>query len=124
MPSYRYIDDFSPLNTYKLIRNIPATPDNIGISDAWLTVKSSLSLPDSEAEFSLHITTTPSGIGYVTNYEDYTARLLFTVEPLDSESLDYQATYYYDIKIKLDNSEFYTVETGKLFTTPIVTQVF
>jgi hypothetical protein len=122
MSTYRNIDDFSPKDTYKLVRTIPSTPDDSSITDAWWTVKEDPTDPDSNAMFSLHITPTESDSGQVFNYTDLTAQLSFIVQPTDSTLMDGVATYYYDIQVKLLNDEVYTIETGKLFTTRTVTQ--
>jgi hypothetical protein len=121
MASYRYIDDFNPKDTYKFMRNIPSTPNDELISDAWWTVKTDSVLPDDEAIFSLHITTTLTTSGIIYNYLDLSARLLFTTQPTDSAMMDVLTTYYYDIQVKLANNEVYTVEYGRLFTGNTVT---
>ncbi len=121
--AYRYIDDFNIKDTYKFIRTIPSTPDDVIISEAWWTVKTDETLPDTEALFSLHITPVLSSSGIINNYTDLTASLTFTAQPTDSVLMDPLTTYYYDIQIKLANDEIYTVEQGRLFTGRTVTHL-
>jgi hypothetical protein len=121
MATYRYIDDFNIKDTYKFIRNIPSTPNDETIAEAWWTVKTDITTPDDESMYSLHITPVLTSSGLVNNYADLTARLLFTAQPIDSALMDPLITYYYDIQIKLANDEIYTIESGRLFTGRTVT---
>lgn len=121
MPAYRYIDDFCPKDTYKLGRNIPSTPEGATIIQAWWTVKESETDIDSNAIFSLTIGTAETSSGIVTNYVDGTARVLFIAQPSNSELMQGNATYYYDIQVKLDTNEIYTIELGKLFSNRVIT---
>lgn len=123
MPAYRNISDFCPKDTYKLTRNVPSTPNDSPITDAWWTVKNDPELPDDTAIFSLHITPTESPSGIVSNYEDLSGQLAFIAVPDDSAAMTNLTSYYYDIQIKLVSGEVYTVEVGKLFTLRTVTQV-
>ena len=122
MAAYRNIDDFCPRNTYSLVRNIPSTPNNITITDAWWIVKADSELPDSTAMFELHITPAASASGQVFNYIDLTAQLLFTAQPEDSSAMFGMSPYFYDIQIQLADNTRYTIETGKLFTLRAVKQ--
>lgn len=118
MANYRYIDDFSIGDTYKLIRMLDSVPDNQVITDAYWTVKAHLNDSDANAVFKIHITptTTASGIGEVTNYSDGTVRLQFIAQPTASISMDAMSTYYYDVHVNLYSGEKYMLESGKLFT--------
>jgi hypothetical protein len=126
MASYRYIDDFSVGDTYKLIRTLdPVSSVTEQITDAYWTVKSNVNATDQNAELSVHITETTgvSGIGEVTNYPDGSIRLQFIATPEASNSMSQQSTYYYDIHVNLVSGEKYMLESGKLFTGLFVTHV-
>lgn len=123
MALYRYIDDFTIGDTYKLSRTIEQVPDGQLITDAYWTVKAEATDTDAEAMFKLHITTESSAAGQVTNYDDESAQLEFIVLPTDSSLMDGVETYLYDIHITLDSGEKYALEIGKLFTGPKVLQV-
>lgn len=123
MALYRYIDDFTIGDTYKLSRTIEQVPDAQLITDAYWTVKASVTDTDAEAMFKLHITTESSASGQVTNYDDESAQLEFIALPTDSVMMDGVETYLYDIHITLDSGEKYALEVGKLFTGPKVLQV-
>ena len=123
MALYRYIDDFTIGDTYKLSRTIEQVPDGQLITDAYWTVKASVLDTDAEAMFSLHITSESSAAGQVVNYDDESAQLEFIVLPSDSSLMDGVETYLYDIHITLDSGEKYALEIGKLFTGTKVLQV-
>lgn len=124
MPYYRYIDDFCIGNTYRLYRYLDSTPGNSPITDAWLTIKESVTDPDSDALIQLHITVSGTSNGAVVIANDLSAQVQFIILPSDSSSAGFNmnSTYYYDIKIKLQTAEEYTLETGKLFTLNIATK--
>lgn len=123
MAVYRYIDDFTVGDTYKLNRTIPNVPNGQLVTDAYLTVKASTTDNDASAMFALHITTDETTHGMVANYDDESATLSFIVLPADSAMMYGSETYLYDIHITLDSGEKYGLESGKLFTAPIVLQV-
>lgn len=123
MALYRYIDDFTIGDTYKLSRTIEQVPDGQLITDAYWTVKAAATDTDAEAMFALHITSESSTSGQVTNYDDESAQLEFIALPEDSVMMDGVETYLYDIHITLDSGEKYALEIGKLFTGQKVLQV-
>jgi hypothetical protein len=123
MPLYRYIDDFTIGDTYKLIRNITQVPDEALITDAYWTVKAELTDPDESALFQIHINIATSDNGVILGYADGSWSLQFTVTPEDSLLMDSAKTYYYDVHVNLNNGEKYKLENGKLFTDQNVTQV-
>jgi len=118
MANYRYIDDFSIGDTYKLIRNLDSVPDDQVIVDAYWTVKPTLTTLDIDAPINIHITqfTSASGIGEITNYADGTVRLQFIANPDDVGALTSNQTYFYDVHVNLYSGEKYVLEYGKLFT--------
>lgn len=118
MANYRYIDDFSIGDTYKLIRNLDSVPDDQVIVDAYWTVKPTLTTSDADAPIAIHITQTSggTGVGEITNYEDGTVRLLFIADPATVGPLTSNQTYFYDLHINLYSGEKYALEYGKLFT--------
>jgi hypothetical protein len=123
MPVYRNIDDFTPGNTYAVIRSVNAPSNGTDSpSEAWLTVKSNLTDNDSMAAMQIHITTSPTSNGVVTVNADRSATLTFVCLISDSTNLTSIGTYLYDIKVKmLPSSYAYTLEAGKFFTTERVT---
>jgi|WetSurSiteA1Bulk_404760.scaffolds.fasta_scaffold13386_3 hypothetical protein len=122
MPTYRYIDDFTPGDTYRVLRQIDAVASGI-VTEAWFTVKTNVTDNDSMAKVNLHITTTPAASGYVVNNLDGTTDLSFIVQPTDSYLMSPLLTFYYDIVVKTSSAEIYTVEEGRLFTTRYIRQV-
>lgn len=122
MPTYRYIDDFTPGDTYRVLRQIDAVASGI-VNEAWFTVKTNVTDNDAMAKVNLHITLTPATAGYVVNNEDGTTDLSFIVQPTASNTMSPSLTYYYDIVVKTSSTEVYTVEEGKLFTTRFIRHV-
>lgn len=117
---YRYIDDFSPGKTYKLIRNLDPIGDGSVITDAWFTVKSRLSDSDARAQIAMHITVSGGG---VVNYPDFSMALNFIVPYIESKDMLPNEVYHYDIQALLNTGDVYTLEEGKLFTTAVVTNL-
>lgn len=115
MPAYRYIDDFAIGDTYTLIRTLDSTPNDYPVTDAYWTVKPSLTTLDANAVLAYHVTqyTTP---GAVVNNADGTVDIQFVAAPSDSESMVSNGTYFYDIHVTLSSGDKYALETGKLFT--------
>lgn len=116
MATYRYIDDYSIGDTYKLIRILDSVPDNQVIVDAYWTVKPTLTTLDANAPIAIHITQDASAAGEITNYEDGSVRLQFIAVPASVGSMEPNETYFYDIHINLYSGEKYVLEQGKLFT--------
>lgn len=122
MASYRYIDDFSIGDTYTLVRILDSTPGNYPVTDAYWTVKPTLTTLDSDAVLAYHITTVPSITGgVVVNNADGSVDIQFVASPNDSSSMISNTTYFYDIQVSLQSGDKYSLETGKLFTQMNVT---
>lgn len=123
MPIYRYIDNFSPNDTYRLVRDLDPLDSGAALTDAWFTVKENITDNDSMAKVNMHITVIGTNDGFINNYADATSQLTFTFTTSGQNNLLSQKTYFYDINIKASSGETYTVEEGKLFTTFIVRQL-
>jgi hypothetical protein len=123
MALYRYIDDFTIGDTYKLSRTVENVPGGQLITEAFWTVKKDETDSDSDAAFLLSINPEGSTSGAVNNYDDGTASLDFIALPSDSLMMDGNETYSYDIHITFDSGEKYALEIGKLFTGPHVLHV-
>jgi hypothetical protein len=117
MPIYRQIDDFSPRDTYTLIRDIDPLDNGGTVTDAWLTVKKNVTDNDSMAKINMTISVSGLSQGTINNYPDGSSQITFIFTPSLGLELLPRETYYYDINIKTSINEFYTVEEGKFFTT-------
>jgi hypothetical protein len=118
MADYRYIDDFAIGDTYKLTRVLDSVPAGQEITDAFWTVKPTVTTLDSDASFQIHITAEDPDltVGQIIEYVDGSVKLEFIATPTVSDSMMSNSTYLYDIQVNLASGEKYALETGKLFT--------
>jgi len=123
MVTYRYIEDFAPGKSYRLVRDIDPQADGSALTEAWFTVKSDLALSDAMASFSLHVTQSGTIYGGCYNYTDGAMAVDFTVPYTTSKTMLPNSTYLYDIQVRMDTGSIYTIETGRLFTLNVVTQL-
>lgn len=102
-------DDFSAR------RWVPGIPASRTVDEAWLTVKSSKSHADAAAIFQKLITTSPNvGVGQIENQgAKGTALLRFDISAANTGALTAGALYYFDIQVRLDTNNIYTIESGE-----------
>ena len=96
------------------------------IDEAWLTVKTALGDTDASAIFQKKITNSDSpGTGHIedTGSSTGTAVVRFDVVTVDSETMNANQEYFYDIQVKVaTTNDIHTVESGKQVATDQATR--
>lgn len=103
---------------FTLTRRIQAVPIGRTIQRAWLTIKANLTDSDASAIFQKEITTThTAGQGQIADDPvaslNRTTELRFEITSSDTMAMTADQVYYYDIQIRLDSGDIYTIESGR-----------
>ena len=103
-------------DSFSARRWVPGIPAGRTVDEGWLTVKSSKSDADGSAVFQKLITTSVNvGVGQIENQGTKgTALIRFDLSAANTGALTAGGLYYFDIQVRLDNNNIYTIESGEL----------
>ena len=103
-------------DSFSARRWVTGIPASRTVDEAWLTVKSSKSVADASAVFQKLITTSVNvGVGQIEITGTKGAALIrFDLSAANTGALTAGSLYYYDIQVRLDNNNIYTIESGEL----------
>ena len=103
----------------RTINNIPAGRT---LAEGWLTVKAAIADVDASATFQKVITSSDvAGTGQVEDTgADGSGIIRFDISATNTLAMTAGTVYYYDVQVRLDNSDIFTLETG---TTSAAAQV-
>ena len=103
-------------DSFSARRWIAGIPAGRTVDEGWLTVKSSKSDADGSAVFQKLITSSANvGVGQIENQgAKGTALARFDLSAANTGALTAGGLYYYDIQVRLDNNNIYTIESGEL----------
>ena len=95
----------------RTINNIPAGRT---LAEGWLTVKAAIADVDASATFQKVITSSDvAGTGQIEDTgADGSGIIRFDISATNTLAMTAGTVYYYDVQVRLDNSDIFTLETG------------
>jgi hypothetical protein len=111
------INDIVEGDNYDIRRTITNIPSGQTLTQAWLTVKSSLADPDVNAIVQLSITTSLTSAGQITDDgADQTGALIFTLTGPQTRAIGDQSPTLlsFDIQLLTSTGKIYTLEIGTI----------
>lgn len=109
-------------DVFSIRRTIDNIPAGRTLAEGWLTVKAAIADVDASATFQKVITSSDvAGTGQIEDTgADGSGIIRFDITAANTTGMTAGTVYYYDIQIRLDNSDVLTLETG---TTSAAAQV-
>jgi hypothetical protein len=118
------IKDLALGDDFRVQRTYTGLPSGVTIATAWMTVKRSERLDDSDALFQKEITTAGTSAGHITDADttDGDIDMYFEVAGADFAAASPNLEYVYDIQVKTSSNQIHTLEKGTIAFIRDVTQ--